>query len=142
MAFWLFNVDPADTPSPGARERAVEFLHARLWVVGGDEPHRDALSAGDLVLIYLAAPARVFIARAELASSVGPLIPAQPEPAQPGGRSGVLLGQVDWWDPPVAMEAVLARIDPANKAKADFDCGVVGITQDEFEAAVAAAASR
>jgi len=139
MAFWLFNVVPTDIPSFGGRERAVELLDARMWEIGADEPHRDALSAGDLVLIYLAAPARVFIARAELASSVRPLMPDRPEPAQPGDRSGVLLGQVDRWEPPVAMDAVLARIDPANKAKADFDHGVVGITRDEFEAAVAAA---
>ena len=135
MAFWLFNVVPTDVPPFGARERAVELLEARMWDIGADEPHRDALSAGDLVLIYLAAPARIFIARAELASSVRPLMPDQPEPVPPSRRYGVLLGQVDWWDPPVAMDAVLARIDPANKAKADFDHGVVGITRDEFEAA-------
>lgn len=141
MAFWLFNVVPTDIPPFGARERAVEFLEARTWDIGLDERHRNALSAGDLVLIYLAAPARVFIARAELASSVRPLTPVQSEPAQPGGRSGVLLGQIDWWDPPVAMEAVLARIGPGSKAKADFDHGVVGITRDEFEAAVAVASN-
>lgn len=142
MAFWLFNLTPTDIPSFGARERAVELLEARMWDVGPDEPHRDALSAGDLVLIYLAAPARVFIARAELASSVRPLTSGQPDPAQPSGRSGVLLGQIDRWDPPVVMDAVLARIDPASKAKADFDHGVVGITHHEFDAAVAAATSR
>jgi len=58
-------------------------------------------------------------------------MPDQPEPAQPSGRSGVLLGETDWWDPPVGMDAVVARIDPANKAKADFDHGVVGITRVE-----------
>ncbi len=141
MAYWLFNVVEGHSPSPGNRERAVELLQARTWVVGDDEPHRDALSAGDLALIYLAAPARVFIARAELVSSVGLLTPDQSETARPGGQSGVLLGQVDWWDPPVPMEAVLARIDPANKARADFDRCVVGITRDEFEAAVGAASS-
>ena len=113
-----------------------------MWHIGADEPHRDALSAGDQVLIYLVAPARVLIARAELASSLRPLVPDQPSPAQPGRPSGVLLGQIDWWDPPVEMDAVLARIDPANRAKADFDHGVVGITRHEFEAAVAAASSR
>jgi hypothetical protein len=142
MAFWLFNVVAGDVPPSGAHERAVELLEARMWDIGADEPHRDALSSGDLVLIYLAAPARVFIARAELASSVIALMPDQPEPAQPSGRNGVLLDQIDWWDPHVAIDAVLARIDPANKAKADFDHGVVGITRDEFEAAVATASNR
>lgn len=140
MAFWLFNVVPTDIP-PSARERAVEQLQARRWAIGADEPHRDALSAGDQVLIYLAAPARVFIAQAELASSVEPSMPDQPETNHHDGRSGVLLDHIDWWDPPVTMDAVLARIDPINNAKADFDHGLVGITRDEFEAAVAAASN-
>lgn len=140
MAFWLFNVVPTDGAPFVAHQRAVELLEAGRWDIGVDEPHRDALSAGDLVLIYLAAPARVFIARAELASPVQLMTPDRPASAQPGGRSGVLLDRVERWDPPVAMAAVLARIDPANKAKADFDHGVVGITGDEFDAAVAAAA--
>lgn len=142
MAFWLFNLVPTDSAPLRAGERAVELLEARRWEIGGDEPHRDALSPGDRVLIYLAAPARVFIARAELASPVQPLASDRPGPAEASGRSGVLLGEVEWWDPPVAMAAVLARIDPVNKAKADFDHGVVGITPDEFEAAIAAASSR
>lgn len=86
-----------------------------------DEPHRDGLSAGDRVLIYLAAPARVFIALAELASSVGALMPDQPETNQLHRPRGVLLDPFDWWDPPVRMDAVLPRIDPANKATADFE---------------------
>ena len=139
MAFWVFNVLPHHVPPYDARARAVEQLQARRWAIGADEPHRDALSAGDRVLIYLAAPARVFIAQAELASSVRPLMPDQPETTQLHGPRGVLLDQVDWWDPPVRMDAVLARIDPANKAKADFDHDVVAITPDEFKAALTAA---
>ncbi len=72
---------------------------------------------------------------------MGPLAPESPEPAAPE-RSGVLLAEIEWWEPPVAMEVVLARIDPANNARADFDFGVVGITPDEFDAAVAAASER
>ena len=37
--------------------------------VDADEPHRNALAPGDLVLIYLGAPERVFIGRAEVALS-------------------------------------------------------------------------
>ena len=38
----------------------------RMWGIDADEPHRDALAAGDLVLVYLAAPEREFIGRASL----------------------------------------------------------------------------
>jgi len=142
MAFWLFNLVSPDSSPSAARERAVALLQSGMWDIAADEPHRDALSAGDLVLIYLAAPARVFIARAVLTSSVRPLMPDRPAPAQPSRRGGVTLGQIDWWDPPVPMNEVLARIDPVNNAKADFDEAVVGISSDEFDAAVAAASSR
>jgi hypothetical protein len=52
----------------------------------------------------------------------------------------VLLAQVEEWDPPVPMHTVLSRIDPTEKAKADFDVGVVRITAHEYETAVAVAA--
>ena len=39
-----------------------------MWGIAADEPHRDALAAGDLALIYLGAPDREFIGGAELAS--------------------------------------------------------------------------
>ena len=143
MAFWLFNVVPDGPPPAAARERALALLEAAIWEVGDDEPHRAALSAGDHALVYLAAPARVFIGRAELASPVQPLASGGLRPASPGvGRTGVRLAGVELWEPPVPMEAVLSRIDPASRAKADFDKGVVGITAHEFEAALAAAASR
>lgn len=48
-----------------------QLLQISLWAVHTDEPHRDALASGDLVLVYLAAPPnRVFIGRAMLASPV------------------------------------------------------------------------
>jgi len=56
--------------------------------------------------------------------------------------SGVLLAQVEEWDPPVPMNAVLSHIDPAGDAKADFQAGVVRITANEYEAALAVAAGR
>ena len=143
MAFWLFNCVPGESAGRRLFERANEQLEAGAWEVGDDEAHRDSLAAGDLVLVYLAAPERVFVARAELASFVQPLASDGLLPSSPGaGRRGVRLVHVDRWDPPVPMDAVLARIDPASKAKADFDKGVVGITAHEFEAALAAASSR
>jgi hypothetical protein len=52
----------------------------------------------------------------------------------------VLLAQVEEWDPPVPMSAVLSQIDPAENAKADFEAGVVRITTTEYETALAVAA--
>ncbi len=50
-------------------------------------------------------------------------------------------GAVEEWDPPVPMRAVLSQIDPSEKAKADFDAGVVRITPHEYEVALAVAAN-
>ena len=62
---------------PTLREEAARLLRVRMWGVDADEPHRDALSFGDLVLIYLAAPEQVFIGRAELASPVHDWTPSE-----------------------------------------------------------------
>jgi hypothetical protein len=113
-----------------------------MWGIGAVERHRDALAPGDLVLIYLGAPERVFVGRAELASGVHDWTPSEAE-AYPGDSpSGVLLAQVEEWDPPVPMMTVLSKIDPAENAKADFQAGVVGITPGEYETALAVAARR
>jgi len=113
----------------------------RLGVLGvaASAPHREALAEGDLVLVYVAAPVRELIGRAELASPVREWTP-QEAAAFPGDASGgVLLAQVEEWDPPVPMEAVLAQIDSPT-AKADFDAGVVRISPGEYETALAVAA--
>ncbi len=55
---------------------------------------------------------------------------------------GVLLAQVEEWDPPVPMSTVLSQIDPAENARADFEVGVVRITANEYETALAVAAGR
>jgi hypothetical protein len=111
-----------------------------MWGVDADEPHRDALAAGDLVLVYLGAPERKFIGRAELASPVRDWTQSEAQ-AYPGDSlAGVLLAQVEEWDPPVPMSAVLSRIDMSAGARADFETGVVRITADEYETAIAVAA--
>jgi hypothetical protein len=56
--------------------------------------------------------------------------------------SGVVLAQVEEWDPPVPMHTVLSQIDPAENAKADFQAGVVRITTNEYDTALAVAAGR
>jgi hypothetical protein len=118
MAYFIFNTTD--------RGEAADFLAAGKWQVAADEPHREALAAGDLALIYIAAPERVFIGRAELASDATP--------------DGVTLAQVEEWKPPVAMNVVLSRLDANAKAKADFDVGVVQIIEHEYETVVAIAA--
>ena len=108
-----------------------------MWGLSADEPHRHVLAPGDLILIYLGAPEREFIGRAELASAARDWTPAE-APVYPGdSQSGVVLTRVEEWNPPVSVDAVLARIDPAENARADFEPGVVRITPHEFQAAVA-----
>jgi PhnB protein len=56
--------------------------------------------------------------------------------------TGVLLAQVEKWDPPVPMGTVLSRIDPAENARGDFEVVVVRITAGEYETALAVATGR
>jgi len=143
VAHYIFNVVRGDAAKRSAlREQAAGFLRLRMWGIEADERHRDALATGDLVLIYLGAPERGFIGRAELASAAHDWTPSEAE-AYPGDSpSGVLLAQVEEWDPPVPMSAVLSQIDPAENAKAEFEAGVVRITASEYETALAVAAER
>ena len=92
------------------------------------------------VLIYLGAPEREFIGRAVLASAVHDWTPSEAGVYPGDSPSGVLLAQVEEWEPPVPMHAVLSQMGPAEKAKADFDVGVVRITANEYETALAVAA--
>ena len=119
VAHYIFNVVGDATP-------IADFLQAELWSVDADEPHRDALAAGDLVLLYLGAPERTFIGRAVLASAAG--------------DGGVLLTDIEVWEPPVPMSDVLSRIDRSEGARADFETGVVQITAGEYATALAVAA--
>jgi hypothetical protein len=107
------------------REDAAELLRSGQWPVGAGERHRDALAAGDLVLAYAAAPRRELVGRAALAAV---------------DDSGVRLVDVEEWDPPLSMHVVLSRLGPS--ARADFDDGVVLITEHEYETALAVAAEQ
>lgn len=142
MAHYIFNVvkpDSSEDRSP--REQAAEFMRVRMWGVHADEPHCNALASGDLVLVYLSAPEREFIGRAELASAVHEWTPSEARINPSDSLSGVLLGHVEAWSPPVPMSAVLAHID-SPEARADFEAGVVRITGGEYETALAVAAGR
>ena len=56
VAHYLFNfVRGEAAPRPALREQATGFLRVRMWGVDADERHRDALAAGDLILVYLGA---------------------------------------------------------------------------------------
>ena len=141
MAHYLFNVPGED------QEQAGALLRARMWGVGGEEKHRDALAPGDLVLIYLASPKQEFIGQAELASAVHDWTPAEAETCPGNAPCGVLLEHIAEWDPPVAMSTVLPRVDPDNSnpyvqqnARAGFQTGVVRISAHEYQTVLAARA--
>jgi hypothetical protein len=143
VAHYLFNFVKRDAAKePALREQATGFLRVRMWGFDADERHRNALAAGDLILIYLGAPEREFIGRAELASAVHDWTPSEAQVYPGDSPSGVLLAEVEDWDPPVPMNTVLSQIDPAENAKADFEAGVVRITANEYETALAVAAGR
>ena len=143
MAHYLFNFVREDAAErPALLEQAAGFLRVRMWAIDADEPHRNALASGDLILIYVGAPEREFIGRAELASAVHDWTPSEAQVYPGDSPSGVLLAQVEEWDPPVPMNTVLSEIDPPGNAKADFQTGVVRITANEYETALAVAAGR
>jgi hypothetical protein len=83
----------------------------------------------------------VFLGRAELASAVHKWTSSEAIAYPGASTAGVSLAHVEEWHPPVPMRAVLSRIGPSEQAKADFDTGVVLITEYEYECALAAAAA-
>lgn len=141
MTYYLFTARRADSArASSTRDLAARLLGVGMWGLAADEPHRDALAPGDLVLIYLGAPQREFVGRAEVASAARDWTPAEAR-AYPGdSQSGVVLTRVEEWHPPVPVDAVLARIDPAENARADFAAGVVRITHNEYQAALTVSA--
>jgi len=115
-----------------------------MWAVDADEPHRAALAPGDLALIYIGPPEASFVGRAKLASAVRDWTPAEAQVFQGDAASGVLLADVEEWDPPVSMDAVVARVDPTGtnpyvqaNSRDGFKNGVVLITEGEYEAVLA-----
>ncbi len=113
-----------------------------MWGIDADEQHRNALTPGDLILIYLGAPEREFIGRAELASEFRDWTPSEAQMYPGDSPGGVVLVQVEEWDPPIPMNDVLSQIGPTENAKADFQAGVVRITAHEYDTALAVAVGR
>jgi len=138
MAHYLFNF------SGGDRQQATALLRAKMWGVSPDERYRDDLAPGDFALIYVPAPEAEFIGCAELAAAVHEWTTSV-DAAYPGDSlSGVLLSHVDEWDPALPMDTVVQRIDPTASnplvqanAAVGFELGVVRITGDEYESALA-----
>ena len=123
-------------------EIAAAALRAGFWRISKGERNGSALAPGDLVLVYLGPPVREFIGRAAVASSVLDLAPTVAEPLTGQPASGVLLSDMEEWDPPVTMTDVLRCIDPSQGAKAEIPPGVVRITEPEYQGALAAASAR
>lgn len=95
-------------------------------------------------MIYIGRPEASFVGRAELASSVRDWTPDEAQVYPGETQGGVLLGDVEEWDPPVPMQAVVARVDPTGSnpyvqanARDGFHNGVVLITEGEYEAVLA-----
>ena len=133
MAHYIFNVVTDDEARrPALHKQVRKLLRARMWGIDADEPHRDALAAGDLLLLYLGAPEREFIGGAELASAVHDWTRSEQQRCPGDSPGGVLLTKVEEWDPPVPMSIVLSQLDTTGGARADFETGVVRITADEY----------
>ena len=133
MQHFIFNL------ADGDRERAKSFLHVKRWVVSRDERHRDALAAGDLVLVFVALT-REFVGRAEVKTTF--LNPMPSDPATAPAVSGVLLGDVEDWTRGVPLDLAVKRIDPKGSNPyvqanaAGFRAGVVQITVKEYDIVV------
>jgi EVE domain len=113
-----------------------------MWGIRADEPHRNAIAPGDLILIYVGAPEREFIGHAELASAAHDWTPSEAQLYPGDSPSGVLLSQVEEWNPAVPMNTVLSQIDPSENAKGDFETGVVRITPHEYQTVLAVSPGR
>ena len=143
VAHYLFNVVTGEDEERGRRRGSRPLSCCGSGSGASTETSRTATRSPPATSpsIYLGATERKFIGRAELGSAVRDWTAseAQMYPGDsPGGvvlaRRGVGL--------PVPMDSVLAHIDPAEKAKADFDVGVVRVTAGEYETALAVAAGR
>ena len=137
MAHYLFNLS-----GEAGREEAAGLLRAGMWGLRADEPHRAALTPGDLVVVYVGPPERAFIGRAVVASAAHGWTPSEAA-LYPGELpGGVVLAQVEEWNPPVPLNTVLERIDPAENARGDFPAGVVRISPHEYQTALAVAGAK
>lgn len=134
MQHFIFNL------ADGDRKRAKSSLHAKRWMVSREERHRDALTSGDLALVFVALT-REFVGRAELKTTFLDPMPSDPTTSDPAA-SGVLLGDVEVWTSGVPLDVAVQRIDPegtnpyVQANAAGFRAGVVQITVNEYDIVV------
>jgi hypothetical protein len=81
------------------RGQVAAYLRLGMWGVDTREPHAAALALGDLALTYIGPPERAFVGRVEIGSSVRDWTPAEAKAYQGDARGGVLLTDVEDWDP-------------------------------------------
>lgn len=144
MAFYLFNFSrKGAAKGKTLREQAAELLHVGLWGIGAKTPNRNALAAGDRVLIYVGAPEYEFVGHAELASATHEWTPDE-RATYPGAfDSGVAFAQAFEWERPVPIKAVLAQLALAEtNPGAHFFSGVVRVKQQDFDLACATGAGK
>jgi hypothetical protein len=143
VANYLFNFSrKGAAKGKTLREQAGQLLQVGLWGIGAKTPNRNALAAGDRVLIYVGAPEYGFIGHAELASGPHEWTPDE-RATYPGDAfdSGVAFSQACEWERPVPIKAVLSQLALAEtNPGAHFLSGVVRIKQDDFEVVCAAGA--
>jgi hypothetical protein len=137
VAQYLFHLS-----GEAGREEGAALLRVGMWGIRADERHRTALAPGDLIVISVGSTAREFIGRAVLASPVRDWTSSEAASYPGDSQSGVMLAQVEEWNPPVPVNAVLAQIDPAENARGDFPEGVVRISPHEYRSVLAVARPR
>ena len=98
VAHYIFNfVSAGESERSALLERAAQSLRVAMLGIDNGERHRDALAPGDLVLVYLGAPALEFIGRAELASAAHDWTPTEENVCPGDSPGGVLLAHVEEW---------------------------------------------
>ena len=148
IGYYLFNFSNRhEVVERALRDQVTALRRLKMWGVDAGELHRAELAPGDVALIYIGPPERAFVGRAELALAVRDWTPAEAHVYPGDTRAGVLLTDIEEWDPPVLMQTVVQRIDPTGSnpyvqanARDGFQNGLVEITEHEYEAVLAARA--
>jgi hypothetical protein len=101
-------------------------------------PNRNALAAGDRVLIYVGAPEYAFIGHAEIALPVHQWSPEETAGYPGTFESGVSFASAEVWEHPLPMKTVLPQLElKETDPNARFFSGVVRISQPDYETVVA-----
>jgi hypothetical protein len=113
VAYYLFNFSKKGAAKGKTlRDEAGALLQAGLWGIGEKTPHREALSEGDHVLIYVGAPEKAFVGAADLSSGVHVWTPEEEDryPHKGTFEEGVMLEKATLWPHPVPIKTVLPSL--------------------------------